>query len=158
MLRFIHGLLIYFSRSFLSIFFPSTPRLYPQHHSSPYYTQPLYLRFVLSFEFLFFSTPLCSAPTPTFTYVCLCAKRLPRKPAMSCFKIHVASQPLGTVRYRRLLLVTSFSRNYYGGPPDPCDQYQKHTRAPICTALSAAVMVETLRILFIERTRPISTT
>ena len=47
-----HGLFLFFNRGF----FPFSSGLfiaYPQHHSSPYYTQPPYSRLVSSFQFLY---------------------------------------------------------------------------------------------------------
>ena len=77
--------------------------------------------------------------TNTYLYICLCAKPLTTKPTivngMYMFQIHVAPQPLGTVHYLPFLLVTSFSRNYYGGrgrlsaPPDPCNIEQSAERS-----------------------------
>ena len=66
------------------VFFPLSSRLflaYPQH-SSPYYTQPSYLRFVSSFQFLY-------AVPNTCLHICLCAKPLPTKPTIfngTCLK------------------------------------------------------------------------
>ena len=109
-LRFIHGLFIFFNRGFLSIFSPSIPRLYTTPQFSLLYATSL-------FAFCFvFPIPLCSAPTPTFTYA-----RAPTTPDKNhnlqwhMFQIHVPPRPLSTVHDLPLLSVTSFWRNYYGG-------------------------------------------
>ena len=108
---FIHGLFICFKRGFLSIFFPSIYRLSTTPQFSLLYTTSL-----LAFCFVF-PIPLCSPPTPTLK--CLRAIPLPTKSKFfngTCLKHIVAPEPLGKAHYLPLLLVTSFLRNYYGGP------------------------------------------
>ena len=55
---------VFFNRGFLSMFFPSISRLSTTPHFSLLYTTSF-----LAFRFVF-SIPLCSAPTPSFTYAC----------------------------------------------------------------------------------------
>ena len=135
---FIHGLFIFFNRGFLSIFFPSLSRLsttrqgffhglfifsiavffqfsshlflaYPQHDSSAYYTQPLYLCFGSSFQFLYAVHELL----PSHKYVPV-RETTPDKTLnfqWHMFQMHVAGQILGKANYLPVPLATSFLRN-----------------------------------------------
>ena len=111
---------LYFSTA---VFFPFPSRLflaYPQHHSSsPYYTQPPYLRFVSSFHSSMQCTNTYLDMCLTYaSHICLGARPLPTSPTvfnaiLRMFQIQVAPQPPGTAHYIPLLLVMSFLRNYY---------------------------------------------
>ena len=90
-----------FSFHFLPVY---SSRLSTTPHSSPYHTQPPSLCFVSSFRFLYAvhqHRPLHIMPvrktTPDKTHYF----------QWPMFQIHVAPQPLGTVHYLPLLVVTS---------------------------------------------------
>ena len=104
---------MFFNRCFLSISFSVC--FSPIHNTTAsylYYTQRPYLCFVSSFHLLYAVHQYLPSRMPV-------RKTTPDKThnifQWHMFQIHVALQPLGTVDYLPLLLVTSLSRNYYGG-------------------------------------------
>ena len=56
------------------------------------------------------------------------------------FQIHVAPQPLGTVHYLPLLLLTSFLRNYYSAAPHDA-RIIYHDTPPVPTYRLTAVKI-----------------
>ena len=83
-LRFIHGLLFFFNRGFLSISFPSISRL----STTPKPVLPTIHNPLICVLFrLSISSMLC---THTYLHICLCARLLPTKPTIFfngiCFK------------------------------------------------------------------------